>query len=86
MPIRTCIACGAKKEAREMLRVAVNEANEAFFDATRRATGRGAHLCRDEKCIEKALSRGALSRSFKKKIIAPATLQEALRSALIAND
>lgn len=49
-------------------------------DATGRASGRGAYLCRDLACITNALDRGALSRALRNPV------PHGLRIELLAMD
>ena len=49
IPMRTCIACRACKDKREMLRV-VKYGDEISLDKTGRANGRGAYICNDAEC------------------------------------
>jgi predicted RNA-binding protein YlxR (DUF448 family) len=48
------------------------------LDDSGRVAGRGAYVCRDEACINKALERGALARALE------TTIPVDLRGALIA--
>ena len=52
IPIRTCVACGGKKNKKEMLRVVKSE-DSALFDEKQRESGRGFYICKDLKCIKK---------------------------------
>jgi predicted RNA-binding protein YlxR (DUF448 family) len=49
------------------------------FDATGRANGRGAYVCRDEACIAGAAGRGGLGRALETNI--PADLADQLLTA-----
>jgi predicted RNA-binding protein YlxR (DUF448 family) len=49
------------------------------FDATGRANGRGAYVCRDEACIAASTGRGALGRALETNL--PADLQAELMHA-----
>lgn len=60
IPIRTCIGCGGKKPKREMIRIVRQEEN-IFLDPTGKTSGRGAYICIDMDCLEKAIKRKALS-------------------------
>jgi predicted RNA-binding protein YlxR (DUF448 family) len=68
-PLRTCVGCGAKRSPAEMLRVASRDGAEPVVSAprARKAEGRGAYLCVDLKCCERAVSRRALERALKLK-------------------
>lgn len=64
IPMRSCTGCGAKKEKRELIRVIRTPEGSIVLDATGRANGRGAYLCRDLSCLEKARKKRALERSL----------------------
>ena len=49
-------------------------------DETGRATGRGAYVCRTAACLDKAITKGALSRALKTPL--PADLRDALAGSL----
>jgi predicted RNA-binding protein YlxR (DUF448 family) len=64
-PERTCCACGKKKPQCELRRVAALQGGEPQCDLDFKASGRGAYLCNDASCVEKALQRKALERALK---------------------
>ena len=53
-------------------------------DETGRATGRGAYVCRSGDCLDKALTKGALSRALKTPL--PQETREALAGSLNTED
>ncbi len=61
-PERRCICCGEHMPKPELLRVVRSPSGEVTLDMTGKKSGRGAYVCRSEKCIERALSRGLLSK------------------------
>lgn len=65
IPQRTCVACGAKKAQNEFLRVVSQGGAAPQLDFKGRAPGRGAYLCREVACVEKAWMRQALPRALK---------------------
>ncbi len=64
-PERTCIGCGARGPAGEMVRLVV-EGDEVAFDLAGGSFGRGAHVHPRPGCLQKA-PRG-LSRAFKRDV------------------
>ena len=64
-PERTCCACGAKKPQANLRRVASSSGSAPTLDPSGKAPGRGAYLCFDVACIERALQRKALERALK---------------------
>ncbi len=83
VPERTCIACGAVRPKKELLRIVLSD-DGISFDPGGRKNGRGAYLCPDEACLEAAFKKKALDKSFKTHVDAAtyeALLQE-LRTLL----
>jgi predicted RNA-binding protein YlxR (DUF448 family)/ribosomal protein L7Ae-like RNA K-turn-binding protein len=71
-PTRTCVGCGLRDDAADMVRLVV-EGDEVVFDLAGGSFGRGAHVHARPACLGKA-PRG-LSRAFKREVrIAPAEL------------
>ena len=65
---RTCMGCNAKKDKKELIRLVFNKNKEMFVDETGKAQGRGAYICDDVKCLEKAIKTKRLERVFETKI------------------
>ena len=64
LPLRLCIGCNAMKNKTEMIRIVKNEEG-INLDKTGKKNGRGAYLCDDMECLEKAIKSRGLERSFK---------------------
>lgn len=79
-PMRKCIGCGEMKSKRELIRVLKTPEGEFLLDATGKKNGRGAYLCRDGECLEKAIRGKGLERSFQMAI--PASVYDSLRKEL----
>ncbi len=65
MPERTCIGCGQVRPKRLMVRVVRTVEGTVEADPTGKKSGRGAYLCKDWNCWDKALKRSALNRALK---------------------
>ncbi len=65
IPVRKCVGCGEMREKREMIRVLKTEENEIVLDTTGRKNGRGAYICPNSSCLEKAEKSKGLERSLK---------------------
>ena len=68
VPIRTCIGCNEAKPKRELIRVVKTAEGDVSIDFTGRANGRGAYICNDVACLEKAVKTRRLSRAFSMQI------------------
>ena len=80
VPSRTCVACRTVRPKRELMRVVRTPAGEIILDASGRAPGRGAYVCRTDACLDKAIAKGALSRALTTPL--PADLREALAEGI----
>ena len=68
IPLRQCVGCGEMKEKREMLRILKTAEGEICLDTTGKKNGRGAYICRNRECLQKARRNRGLERSFKTSI------------------
>ena len=66
IPFRKCIGCGEMKEKTSLLRIAKNKDGAIIVDETGKLPGRGAYLCKDLSCFQKAVKGKGLDRSFHK--------------------
>lgn len=64
-PRRQCIGCRESKEKQELIRIVKTPEGDIVIDRTGRKNGRGAYLCDNWECLEKAHKANALSRSFR---------------------
>jgi hypothetical protein len=55
VPLRTCVACRAVRPKRELTRIVRTAAGEIVVDPTGKRNGRGAYLCPQRGCWEKAI-------------------------------
>lgn len=64
-PVRKCIGCRRQDEKSAFLRVVRTNQGEILLDFTGKANGRGAYLCKDVACFEKARKEKSFQRAFK---------------------
>ena len=67
-PMRKCIGCLTMQPKKQMIRIVKSPDKEFFWDKTQKSAGRGAYICNNRACIEKALKTKGLERSFKCRI------------------
>jgi len=84
VPIRTCIGCNEAKPKRELIRVVKTAEGDISIDFTGRANGRGAYICNDVACLEKAVKTRRLSKAFSMQI--DMQIYEDLRKAIEEQD
>lgn len=65
IPIRTCVACRATDEKRDLLRVVRQPDGSVQVDPKGKLSGRGAYVCAKETCIALARKQKKLERSLK---------------------
>lgn len=53
-PQRKCLGCGEMKDKRELVRIVRAPTGEVSLDLTGRKNGRGAYICRNLACLQKA--------------------------------
>ncbi len=63
-PLRICTGCGERKEKAEMVRIVADPSGSLVPDLKGNLPARGAYVCPDARCIDKA-SAGRLSASLK---------------------
>ena len=68
IPQRTCIGCKEKKEKRELIRIVKDKEGNITLDRTGRSNGRGAYICDNIQCLEKAIKTKALAGTFEMEI------------------
>ena len=76
MPMRGCVGCGEMKSKKEMMRILKTLEGPIVLDVTGKKNGRGAYLCKQQSCLQKAIKGKGLERSFKMSI--PTEVYESL--------
>ena len=65
IPLRKCTGCQEMKSKKELIRVVKNDEGVISLDFTGKKQGRGAYICPNMECLEKARKNKGLERSFK---------------------
>ena len=65
IPLRRCVACNENKPKGELIRVVKNKKGYLDIDLTGKMNGRGAYICSNKECLEKARKNKELSRALK---------------------
>ena len=63
-----CIGCREMKPKKELIRIVRSPEGEIDIDFKGKAPGRGAYLCYDQSCMEKAERNRLLEKTFGQKI------------------
>ncbi len=64
VPMRMCIGCREMKPKRDMIRVVRSQEGEVSVDTTSKLPGRGAYLCDNPACFEKAVKAKMLNKAL----------------------
>ena len=64
IPMRMCLGCNEMKPKKELIRVVKTPEGEVTVDLTGKKSGRGAYICRNIECLEKAFKAKRLSRNL----------------------
>ncbi len=68
LPQRTCMGCNSKKDKKDLIRIVKNKEGVISIDKTGKANGRGAYICNELECLEKAIKSKRLEKVFETKI------------------
>ena len=80
IPMRQCLGCREAKPKKELIRVVRSPEGQISLDFKGKASGRGAYVCPDPKCLKKAIKARALERAFSAQI--PPEIYERLESQM----
>ncbi|MGL5353207.1 MAG: RNase P modulator RnpM [Clostridium sp.] len=64
IPLRMCTGCMEMKPKKELIRVVKSPEGEVSVDLTGKKSGRGAYVCKETQCLEKAFKAKRLSRNL----------------------
>ncbi|MBO5104082.1 MAG: YlxR family protein [Ruminococcus sp.] len=64
IPMRMCLGCGEMKSKKELIRVVKSSEGEISLDFTGKKSGRGAYICRNGECFDKARKARRFEKSF----------------------
>jgi hypothetical protein len=78
--MRKCTGCQEMKNKKELIRIVRDENGEFTLDKTGKLAGRGAYICPNAECLEKAHKSKGLERSFKSAV--PQSVYEELKAQL----
>lgn len=64
IPMRMCIGCREMKPKNELIRIVKTPDNNIGIDPTGKKSGRGAYVCKNDKCIEASMKENQLSKAL----------------------
>ena len=65
VPFRSCIICNSKSPKSDLLRIVRAESGSVVLDETGKLNGRGAYLCNESVCWEKAATTDRLPKALR---------------------
>lgn len=68
IPMRKCLGCNEMKPKKELIRAVKSPEGEISLDLTGKKSGRGAYICPDKACFDKARKGKRLERALEVKI------------------
>lgn len=83
IPLRKCVACNENKPKGQLIRVVKNKEGHLNIDSTGKMNGRGAYICSNMECLEKAKKNKGLNRALKIEI--PDEIYDKLNDVINSN-
>jgi len=80
IPLRKCTGCQEMKNKKDLIRVVRDDLGKFSLDFSGKKSGRGAYVCPNTECIEKAAKNRGFERSFKSSV--PKEIYETLKNEL----
>lgn len=68
IPMRKCLGCGEMKPKKELIRAVKSPEGEISLDLTGKKSGRGAYICPNKSCFQKARKAKRLERALEAQI------------------
>ena len=84
IPQRQCVGCRTMKDKKALVRIVKTPEGEICVDATGKKSGRGAYICPNAECLQKARKSRALERAFETAI--PPEVYDAMEAELRGAD
>ena len=80
IPVRQCLGCNEHKPKAELIRVVRSPEGEISLDTRGKKSGRGAYICHDVKCLNKARKSKRIERALDVEI--PEEIYDAMEAEL----
>lgn len=68
VPLRMCLGCQEMKPKKELIRIVRDKEGNTSVDFTGKKAGRGAYICKNADCFEKAKKGKRLEKAFEARI------------------
>lgn len=80
IPMRMCTGCMEMKPKKDLIRVVKNNEGEVSLDPVGKKPGRGAYICKNKECLEKAFKSKRLNKNLETNI--DESIYEAMRAMI----
>ncbi len=80
IPMRKCLGCNEMKPKKDLIRAVKSPEGEISLDLTGKKSGRGAYICPDKNCFDKARKGKRLERALETQI--PDSVYDAMAKKL----
>jgi len=81
VPLRMCLGCQEMKPKKELIRIVKSsDGGDIKVDLTGKVSGRGAYICKNPECLEKAYKAKRIEKALEKGV--SQDIYEALRKEL----
>ena len=80
IPMRKCLGCNEMKPKKDLIRAVKSPEDEISLDLTGKKSGRGAYICPDKNCFDKARKGKRLERALETQI--PDSVYDAMAKKL----
>lgn len=67
-PLRMCVGCREMKVKKELIRIVRSPDGEVFMDSTGKKAGRGAYICPNLQCFNKAVKSKSIQKALEHEI------------------
>lgn len=84
IPMRKCNGCGEQKPKKELVRIVKSPDGEVSLDLTGKASGRGAYICNNADCLQKARKSHRIDKAFE--IAIPDEVYEQMLTEISKNE
>lgn len=64
VPLRMCVGCREMKPKRELIRIVRTPEEKIAIDPTGKRSGRGAYVCPEAACVQKALKNKSIEKAL----------------------
>ena len=81
--LRKCLGCEERFPKKELIRIVKDKKGNIILDKTGKANGRGAYICNNIECFDKAYKNKKIEKTFKSQL--PENIYESIKEELNEN-